>query len=99
MSEGVTARLKVDYEHLRQANSRIIYASIKAFGEPSAYPNLKGTGHHRAGLERAHGGHRLCRRSPTRVGLPISDLVTPLFAVNGILSALIHRGRTAKAST
>ncbi len=42
MSEGMTAQLKIDYEHIRQANPRIVYASIKAFGEPSAYPTLKG---------------------------------------------------------
>ena len=31
---------------------------------------------------------------PTRSGLPIADLIAPLYAVNGILAALIHRGRT-----
>ena len=34
-SEGATARLGVDYESVRKANPAIIYASIKAFGEPS----------------------------------------------------------------
>jgi crotonobetainyl-CoA:carnitine CoA-transferase CaiB-like acyl-CoA transferase len=33
---------------------------------------------------------------PTRWGLPIADLVAPLYAVNGILAALIHRGRTGE---
>ena len=41
-SEGATARLGVDYESVRAANPKIIYASITAFGEPSPYPNLKG---------------------------------------------------------
>src|SRR5690606_24149877 len=38
MSEGTTARLKVDYPAIRAVNPGIVYASIKAFGEPSPYP-------------------------------------------------------------
>jgi len=33
---------------------------------------------------------------PTRVGIPVADLVAPLYAVNGILAALIARGRTGE---
>jgi crotonobetainyl-CoA:carnitine CoA-transferase CaiB-like acyl-CoA transferase len=33
---------------------------------------------------------------PTRFGLPIADLLAPLYAVNGILAALIQRGRTGE---
>lgn len=96
MSEGVVARLKVDYEHLRQVNPRIVYASIKAFGKPTAYPNLKGTDIIVQALSGLMAVTGFADGPPTRVGFPISDLVTPLFAVNGILSALIHRGRTGE---
>ena len=34
-SEGVTTRLGVDYDSVREVNPKIIYASIKAFGEPA----------------------------------------------------------------
>ncbi len=36
--------------------------------------------------------------SPVRVGIPIADLATALFATIGVLSALIQRGRTSRGS-
>jgi crotonobetainyl-CoA:carnitine CoA-transferase CaiB-like acyl-CoA transferase len=96
MSEGATARLKVDYEHVRQANPKIVYASIKAFGEPSPYPHLKGMDiivQALSGLMEVTG---FADGPPTRVGIPLADMVAPLYAVNGILAALIARGRTGE---
>jgi crotonobetainyl-CoA:carnitine CoA-transferase CaiB-like acyl-CoA transferase len=93
MSEGATARLGVDYERVRQANPKIVYASIKAFGEPSPYPNLKGMDIIVQALSGIMDVTGFADGPPTRWGLPIADMVAPLFAVNGILSALIHRGR------
>jgi crotonobetainyl-CoA:carnitine CoA-transferase CaiB-like acyl-CoA transferase len=96
MSEGTTARLKVDYDNVRRANPKIVYASIKAFGEPSPHPDLKGMDI----IVQALGGVMEVTGAkdgpPTRWGLPIADLVAPLFTVNGILAALIHRGRTGE---
>lgn len=95
-SEGATARLGVDYESVRQANPKIIYASIKAFGEPSPYPNLKGMDIIVQALSGVMDVTGFADGPPTRWGLPIADLVAPLYAVNGILAALIHRGKTGE---
>lgn len=96
MSEGTTAKLGVDYESVRQANSKIVYASIKALGEPSPMPQLKGMDiivQALSGIMEVTGEPG---NAPTRWGLPIADMVAPLYAVNGILAALIHRGRTGE---
>jgi crotonobetainyl-CoA:carnitine CoA-transferase CaiB-like acyl-CoA transferase len=96
MSEGTTARLGVDYDQIRAANPRIVYASVKAFGEPSPSPRLKGMDvivQAMSGIMAITGDRD---GPPTRWGLPIADLVAPLFAVNGILAALIHRGRSGE---
>jgi crotonobetainyl-CoA:carnitine CoA-transferase CaiB-like acyl-CoA transferase len=96
MSEGATTKLGVDYESVRQANPKIVYASIKALGEPSPFPNLKGMDiivQALSGIMEVTGEPG---NPPTRWGLPIADLVAPLYAVNGILAALIHRGRTGE---
>ncbi|VWB29358.1 CaiB/BaiF CoA transferase family protein [Burkholderia metallica] len=93
-SEGVTARLGVDYESVREVNPRIVYASIKAFGEPSPYTNLKGMDIIVQALSGIMDVTGFADGPPTRSGLPIADLIAPLYAVNGILAALIHRGRT-----
>lgn len=96
MSEGVTARLGVDYESVRRANPRIIYASIKAFGEPSGYPDLKGMDVIVQALSGVMDATGFPDGPPTRVGLPIADMLAPLFSVQGILAALIQRGRTGE---
>ncbi|AOI90534.1 CoA transferase [Burkholderia pseudomultivorans] len=93
-SEGVTARLGVDYDSVREVNPKIIYASIKAFGEPSPYKNLKGMDIIVQALSGIMDVTGFADGPPTRSGLPIADLIAPLYAVNGILAALIHRGRT-----
>ncbi|BAO91943.1 CaiB/BaiF CoA transferase family protein [Caballeronia cordobensis] len=93
-SEGVMARLGVDYDSVAKANPKIIYASIKAFGEPSPYPNLKGMDIIVQALSGIMDVTGVVDGPPTRWGLPIADLVAPLYAVNGILAALIHRGKT-----
>lgn len=96
MSEGSTTRLGVDYESVRSVNPKIIYASIKAFGEPSPYPKLKGMDIIVQALSGIMDVTGFADGPPTRSGLPMADLVAPLYAVNGILSALIYRGRTGE---
>lgn len=96
MSEGTARRLGVGYEEVSRVNSRIVYASVSAFGEPSIYPGLKGMDilvQAMSGLMEVTG---FADGPPTRVGIPVADLVTPLYAVNGVLAALIQRGRTGE---
>lgn len=94
MSEGVATRLGVGYEQVQKVNPKIVYASISAFGEPSTYPGLKGMDIIVQALSGIMGVTGFSDGPPIRVGLPIADMVTPLYAVNGILAALIYRGRS-----
>jgi crotonobetainyl-CoA:carnitine CoA-transferase CaiB-like acyl-CoA transferase len=96
MSEGTVGRLGVDYVSIRRTNPKIIYASIKALGEPSPYPGLKGMDIIVQALSGVMDVTGFPDGPPTRCGLPIADLVAPLYAVNGILAALISRGRTGE---
>lgn len=96
LSEGTARRLRVGYEDVSQVNPRLVYVSISAFGEPSVYPGLKGMDimvQALSGLMEVTG---LADGPPTRVGIPVADIVTPLYAVNGLLAALIQRGRTGE---
>ncbi len=96
MSEGTVKRLGVSYEDVSRVNPRIVYASVSAFGDPSIYPGLKGMDimvQALSGLMEVTG---FADGPPTRVGIPIADMVTPLYAVNGVLAALIQRGRTGE---
>jgi crotonobetainyl-CoA:carnitine CoA-transferase CaiB-like acyl-CoA transferase len=96
LSEGATARLRLDYENIKQSNPAIIYASIKALGEPSPYPGLKGMDIIVQALSGIMEVTGFADGPPLRCGLPVSDLVAPMYAVTGILSALIQRGRTGE---
>lgn len=94
MSAGTTQRLGVDYASVHAENPRVVYASITGFGDNPAFQGLKGTDiviQALSGLMHVTGA---ADGPPTRVGIPIADLVTPLYAINGILAALIQRGRT-----
>jgi crotonobetainyl-CoA:carnitine CoA-transferase CaiB-like acyl-CoA transferase len=96
MSEGTAAKLKIDYESVSRVNPRIVYGSIKAFGEPSPYPELKGMDiivQAMSGIMEVTGARD---GPPMRWGLPMGDLLAPLYCTNGILAALIHRGRTGE---
>jgi crotonobetainyl-CoA:carnitine CoA-transferase CaiB-like acyl-CoA transferase len=96
MSEGVANRLGVGYEHVKRVNPKIVYGSISAFGEPSSWPGLKGMDIIVQALSGLMGVTGFSDGPPVRVGLPIADMITPLYAVNGILAALIHRGRSGE---
>ena len=96
MSEGATARLGIDYAAMRKINPKLIYASIKAMGEPSQYPNLKGMDIIVQALSGIMGTTGLTDGPPTRLGIPMADLVAAQYAANGILAALIYRGRTGE---
>lgn len=96
LSEGAANRLGVGYEQTSKVNPRIVYASISAFGEPSVYQGLKGMDilvQALSGLMEVTG---FADGPPTRVGIPIADMLAPLFGVNGVLAALIQRGRTGE---
>ena len=94
-SAGVTKRLGIDYESVRELNPRLIYTSISGFGA-QGLPN--GSGKAMDTIIQALSGVMMTAGSPgdapIRFGLPIGDLVAPLFAVIGTLSALMESDRT-----
>lgn len=95
MSEGTTEKLKIDYQALRSVNPRLVYCSIKAFN-PGTYSTLKGMDIIVQALSGIMDVTGFSDSPPTRIGVPIADMVAPMYAVNGILAALIQRGRTGE---
>jgi crotonobetainyl-CoA:carnitine CoA-transferase CaiB-like acyl-CoA transferase len=90
----VMPRSGLGYEALREVNPRLIYAQLSGLGYD--------------GPHAGHGGFDLIAQGmggvmhvtgepdgpPTSVGLPICDLGTGMWAVQGILAALYERERT-----
>lgn len=92
-SAGVTRRLGIDYESIREVNPRLVYTSITGFGSDD-------TGGAKAmdTIVQALSGVMMTAGdpgdSPVRFGLPIADLSAPLFAVIGTVSALLEASQS-----
>ena len=97
---GDLARYGLDYASLCQANPRLIYCSITGFGQDGPWAERPGYDYLFQGLgglmsvtgerdDRPGGG-------PQRVGVPIVDMFTGLYATVAILAALRHRDVTGQ---
>ncbi len=93
---GVAARLKIDYETLRQLNPRLVYASISGFGQTGPWarrPGLDLIAQAMSGVMSVMGHPG---EPPVKSAIPLADLGAGLFAAYGILSAVIGRGLTGE---
>ena len=88
-SQGVTKRLGIDHESLKNVNPKIITCSISGFGDTEvnrpAYDNLI------QGYAGAMSITGTDKENPVKSGIPIADLGAGLYAVIGILSAIQSR--------
>lgn len=94
---GVTERLSVDYNSLREINDSLIYCSISGFGDGPyrEYPALDPVTEALSGLMSVTG---LPGEQPVRVGTSISDMAASFFGAIGVLSALRTRDRTGEGA-
>jgi crotonobetainyl-CoA:carnitine CoA-transferase CaiB-like acyl-CoA transferase len=91
---GVMDKLGFSYEKVAEINPQIIYCSINGFGSNGPYSNL---GAYDV-LIQAIGGLISITGfdEPTKVGVPIVDIITALFSSQSIIGALFYRARTGK---
>jgi formyl-CoA transferase len=87
----VKHRLGVDYETLRAINKRIVYASISGFGQDGPYALLPGFDQVAQGMGGLMSITGLPGQGPVRVGIPVADLTSGIFAAMGVLIALLER--------
>jgi crotonobetainyl-CoA:carnitine CoA-transferase CaiB-like acyl-CoA transferase len=92
----VKMRLGFDYETLQAKNPRAILASVSAFGQDGPYKDRPGVDQVVQGMSGLMSVTGEPGRGPMRVGIPIADIVTGLFAANGILTALLEREKSGK---
>jgi crotonobetainyl-CoA:carnitine CoA-transferase CaiB-like acyl-CoA transferase len=91
---GVLANLGFGYEPVRTRNPRLIYCSISGFGQTGPYKDRPGydvVAQGEAGLMDLTG---YPDQPPAKVGTSISDVVTGMYACQGILLALLARHRS-----
>lgn len=94
-SAGTLDRLGVGYAYAQTVNPRIIYCSISGFGATG-----NGSGKAMDSIIQALSGLMMTSGTPddppVRVGVPVADLLAPVFSVIGILAALRQRETTGK---
>lgn len=93
---GATHKLGLDYDSIREINPRVIYCSISGFGRT-------GPDRHKAGYDlllQGYGGLMSITgepdRPPAKAGMSLADLTGGLFAVYGVLTAVIAREKTGE---
>lgn len=95
-SAGTLDRLGVGYTFAREINPRVIYCAISGFGATKA----AGTGKAMDSIIQALSGLMMTSgepgEPPVRVGVPVADLLAPVFGVVGILAALRQRDITGR---
>jgi crotonobetainyl-CoA:carnitine CoA-transferase CaiB-like acyl-CoA transferase len=93
---GVTKRLGIDYDTLRELRPELIYASITGFGSGGPYADRPGLDLIAQGMSGLMSITGEPSGEPVKCGVPVTDLTAGMFAVIGILNAYIARERTGK---
>jgi crotonobetainyl-CoA:carnitine CoA-transferase CaiB-like acyl-CoA transferase len=90
---GTADRLGVGYEACAAVNPRVVFASLSGFGADE-----KGGGKAMDVIIQALSGAMYTsgepNHPPVRIGIPIADMLAPVFTVIGILAAIEQRHRT-----
>ena len=93
---GTMKRLGVDYELASKRQPRIVYCSISGFGQYGPRRDQPGYD----AVVQAEGGLMSITGDsdgpPFRLGVAVSDIVTGMFAAQGITAALFARERTGR---
>jgi crotonobetainyl-CoA:carnitine CoA-transferase CaiB-like acyl-CoA transferase len=93
---GVMERLGFDYEALKKINPKVIYCSISGYGQDGPYKNFSAFD---PTIQAASGIMALTGfpdGPPLKCGAVIGDMIPALYAVIGILSALLSRESTGQ---
>jgi crotonobetainyl-CoA:carnitine CoA-transferase CaiB-like acyl-CoA transferase len=97
---GVVDRLGVGYEALRAVNRRLVYASIRGFGDPHTgsspyvdWPAYDVVAQAMGGIMNITGPDA---GSPTKVGPGVGDIVPAIMTAYGVMAAVWRAGRTGE---
>lgn len=95
---GVIERLGLDYAAVKALNPGIVYASITGYGEEGPWVQRPGQdllAQARSGVMWLNGDHD---QGPVPFGLAIGDMLAGAAVAQGILAALVKKGRTGQGA-
>jgi crotonobetainyl-CoA:carnitine CoA-transferase CaiB-like acyl-CoA transferase len=93
---GGLSKFGLDYKSLAPDCPRLIYCSVTGFGQDGPYASRAGYDLMAQGMGGFMSLTGTADGEPTRAGVPVSDIMTGMYSVIGILAALTQRERTGK---
>ena len=93
---GTADRLGIDDDTIREHNDEIIYCAISAFGQTGPWRTRPGYDLLVQGMSGIMSVTGEPDSPPVKVGLPVTDLITAMWASFGIMAALYRRERTGE---
>jgi crotonobetainyl-CoA:carnitine CoA-transferase CaiB-like acyl-CoA transferase len=97
LAPGAAVRLGLSHEALKPANPKLVVCDISGYGESGPFVQKKAYDlliQAESGLISVTGSPE----EPSRVGISIADIATGMYALTGILGALLRRGRTGEGA-
>lgn len=97
LAPGAAARLGLSHEALKPTHPKLVVCDISGYGESGPMVQKKAYDlliQAESGLISVTGSPE----EPSRVGISIADIATGMYALTGILSALVRRGRTGEGA-
>ena len=96
LAPGTMNRLALGYADIAHVNPGIVYCSIAGYGQTGPYKDLPAHDHQIQAMSGIMDMNGDPNGPPTRIGVFVGDLVTPLYAAYSILGALRHKERTGQ---
>jgi crotonobetainyl-CoA:carnitine CoA-transferase CaiB-like acyl-CoA transferase len=93
---GTAAKLDVDYERVREYNEGLVYVAISAFGQTGPWRERPGYDLLIQGMSGIMSVTGEQGRTPAKVGLPLTDLITAMWAAFGVMNGLYRREHTGE---
>ncbi len=93
---GTMERLGLGYKQLSALKPELIYAAISGFGQTGPYSQRRGFDLVAQGMSGLMSVTGYPDAPPVKVGVPITDLTSGMYAAYGILNAYIHRLKTGQ---
>jgi itaconate CoA-transferase len=97
LAPGAAARLGLTHEALQPVNPKLVVCDISGYGESGPFVQKKAYDlliQAESGLISVTGS----ADEPSRVGISIADIATGMYALTGILGALLRRSRTGQGA-
>jgi crotonobetainyl-CoA:carnitine CoA-transferase CaiB-like acyl-CoA transferase len=91
---GTPERMGIDYESLRPDNPGLVYTSITGFGREGPYGTWPGFDQIAQGMSGLMSITGYPDGEPTRVGIPIADLLAGMWTATGVTAAIAQRHST-----